>query len=100
MSEEKTAIGEIVDCDMESFTTEMKQYNRGTLISIKDTLSLCYKDLDMRVKIISSKKDISDDEKKTALEGLFAEMLKIEEKVVYLKKVIEDLKIVDFDTKS
>lgn len=99
-AEEKSSLGVIIDSSMEAFEEAMKIYNRGTLISIKDSLSLCYKDLDMRVKLISAKKELSEEEKKTALEGLFAEMFKIEEKVTYLTKTIEDLKIVDFDTKS
>lgn len=97
---EKSVIGTIVDCSMKDFEEEIKVLNRGTLISLKDSMSLLYKDLKMRVSLISSKEDISADEKKTALEGLFAEMLKIEEKVVFLTKRIEELKIQAFDSKS
>ena len=100
MNRENSPIGTLIDSSMEDFEEALKDYNRGTLISLKDSLSLLYKDLDMRVKIISSKKDISVDEKINVLKGLFSEMLKIEEKVLFLTKRIEDLKIKDFDRKN
>lgn len=98
--EEKSVLGSLIDSDMQTFEEEISKCNRGVLITMKDTLSLCYKDLEVRVKVISNNSEISEEEKIEVYKGIFAELAKIEEKVVFLSKKIEELKIEDFDKKN
>ena len=95
--EEKSMIGRIVDMPMEDFKSELvrQKVNVGTMNNLILNLEAIYFDLRHRKdSILSSifegrlEKD-ADTEK--AINGLYAEMTKLEQKITYLKAKVKEL---------
>lgn len=98
MKKSTSTIGVLIDCTMEEFEESVKEYNVGVLNSLILTLTGTYSELEGRKEAVMSSDTISLEDKEKAVKGLFSEMIKIEEKVTYLKKRVGDLKPKVFDT--
>ena len=102
MNEEKSMIGKIVDLSLEDFEKELKiqKVNIGTINNLILNLEGAYYELRVRKDkvmdlVLSRTKSKDDPEVKRVLDGLYAEMTKIEQKVVYLKQRSKELVNVD-----
>lgn len=98
----KSLIGRIIDMSLEDFEKELvrQKVNIGVMHNLELHLQGVYKDLVIRKESILKRCDegslnINDPEVDKALKGLYAEMLKIEDKVVFLKKKHKELIIID-----
>jgi hypothetical protein len=94
----QSMIGAIVDMPLKDFESELKKQkaNIGTINNLILYLEAIYADLRSRkdgVLNLVFKQNHSKEEPeiKKALKGLYAEMTKIEQKVVYLKQKRENL---------
>ena len=95
-------IGKIVDLSLEDFEKELKiqKVNIGTINNLILNLEGAYYELRVRKDkvmdlVLSHTKSKDDPEVKRVLDGLYAEMTKIEQKVVYLKQRSKELVNVD-----
>lgn len=102
MKEEKSMIGKIIDLSLEDFEEELKvqEVNIGTMNNLILNLEGIYYDLRMRKDsvlnlVFKGGKSKDDPEIKKALDGLYAEMTKIEQKITYLKQRVKELVNVD-----
>ena len=100
--QEQSMIGRIVDMSLEDFKKEVKRQriNVGTLNNLILNLEGAYYELRVRKEgvvnlVTEGKKKKEDPEIKKALQGLYAEMTKLEQKIVYLKDLVKDLMNVD-----
>lgn len=93
-----SSLGVLIDSPMEDFVKEVSDKNVGTLNNLILTLEGIYSELEARKEAVLNSDTIPFSEKGEATKGLFSEMLKIEEKVTYLKKRVKDLKPKVFDT--
>lgn len=93
-----SSLGVLIDSPMEDFVKEVSDKNVGTLNNLILTLEGTYSELEARKEAMLNSDTIPFSEKGEATKGLFSEMLKIEEKVTYLKKRVKDLKPKVFDT--
>lgn len=100
MNKEQSVLGTLIDSPLEDFKKEVSKLNVGVINNLTLLMESCYHDLNTRRELIMSSPSISLDDKATASQGIFCEMLKIEEKVSYLKKVSKDLIPEVFDTKK
>lgn len=96
--EPEVNIGEIIDMPLEDFKKELiaQHVNIGTINNLILWFESIYAELSGRRTAIIDlvRKGIrakDDEEVVKSLEGLYAEMLKIEQKVVYLKETKEKL---------
>ena len=99
---EKSMIGEIIDMPLEDFEDELvkQKVNVGTMNNLILNLESVYYELRMRkdgvIKLVTDGKKLKDDlEITSALNGLYAEMTKVEQKIVYLKERTKELMNVD-----
>ena len=102
IDQDKSMIGKIIDLPLEDFERELveQKVNIGTINNLILNLESIYfelrvrKDaiLDLVFKGIKSKED---PEVKKSLDGLYAEMIKVEQKITYLKQRSKDLINVD-----
>lgn len=90
---QKTMIGKIVDLSLEDFEKELveQKVNIGTMNNLILHLEGVYYELRMRKEgilqlIFKGGKSKDDPEIKKALDGLYAEMIKVEQKITYLKQ--------------
>ena len=94
----KSSLGVLIDSPMEDFIKEVSNKNVGVLNNLILTLTGTYEELEARHEAVLGSDTIPFDKKSEVVKGLFSEMLKIEEKVTYLKKRVGDLKPKVFDT--
>lgn len=94
----RSTVGLIIDMPLELFKEELvkQEVNVGTMRSLVIMLDTIYADLTVRkdsiLELVLKKQRSKDDpEIKSALEGIYAEMTKIEEKVTYLKERVNEL---------
>lgn len=95
---EKSELGVLIDCSIEDFEEAVSSYSVGVIKSLILTLNSVYQELSGRHEAVLASPTITLGDKETAVKGLFAEMLKIEEKVTYLEKRSKDLIPQVFDT--
>lgn len=100
MNESVSELGILIDSPLEEFKDGVSEYNVGTLNGLINTLTSVYTELEGRKEVVMSSGNIPLDQKEKAVKGLFAEMLKIEEKVTFLRKRVKDLMPKVFDTKK
>lgn len=84
------SLGAVIDLDQDKFEEEVKTRTLGEINNLILVLEHTYHDLCVRkdgvIDLVTTGKRKKDDpEVKTALEGLYAEMTKIELKVTHLK---------------
>ena len=101
--EEKSMIGKIVDLSLEDFEKELieQKVNIGTINNLILHLESIYFDFRTRKDAILKMKfeqKIEEAEAQNAINGLYAEMIKIEQKITYLKQRSKEL--VNVDTKT
>lgn len=99
---EETMLGAIIDLPYEEFKVKLEEQkvNIGIMNNIILSMESAYYELKLRkerilVLIFKGIRDREDPEVKKALEGLYAEMTKIELKVTYLKQRVGELLNVD-----
>lgn len=97
---EQSALGVLIDSSMEDFKKEADKMNVGTINGLVLLMSSAYSELNARREAIMASDTISLDDKTEAVKGLFCEMVKIEEKVTYLRNRAKDLLPQVFDTKK
>ena len=94
-----TAIGQIVDQPMEDFKKSLEEQhtNVGTMNNLIHYLNGAYADLRQRKDTIMKSLDSEDitpkdrKEIKKTVKGIYAELIKIEEKVVFLQDRVKEL---------
>lgn len=95
--EEKSMIGKIIDLPMEDFERELveQKVNIGTMNNLILNLEAIYFDLRHRKDVILSSifegRLEKDAETEKAINGLYAEMTKLEQKITYLKAKVKEL---------
>ena len=99
-------LGKIIDLSLEDFEKELiaQKINIGTMNNLILNLEGAYFELRTRKDavldlVFKGGRDKDDLEIKNALDGLYAEMVKVEQKIVYLKQRVEKLIDVDNNTK-
>lgn len=102
MSVEKTMLGKVIDMTLADFEKELieQQVNIGTINSMILLLESTYHELAGRKDAVinlmfKEGKSKKDPEFKKALDGLYAEMIKVEQKITYLKQRSKELINVD-----
>ena len=102
MNDEKSMIGKIIDLSLEDFEKELieQKVNIGTINNLILNLEGAYYELKMRKEgilnlVFKGIKTKDDPEIKKSLDGLYAEMIKVEQKITYLKQRSKDLVNVD-----
>ncbi len=95
---EATMIGKIIDLPLEDFKAELvrQRVNIGTMNNLILNLSGAYNELRMRKDgvldlVFKGGKSKDDPEIKKTLDGLYAEMTKVEQKITYLKERVKEL---------
>lgn len=94
--EQTSAIGDIIDMPIEDFKQSLidQQVNVGIMMNLTHLLSAVYVDLQARkdtfVNMVVNKQKTRE-EVQSPLDGIYAEMIKVEEKLVYLKERIHEL---------
>lgn len=94
----QTMMGKIIDSSLEDFEREIieQKVNIGTINNLILNLESVYFELKMRKEavldlVFKGGKSKDDVEIKKALDGLYAEMIKVEQKITYLKQRREKL---------
>ena len=102
MKEEKSMIGKIVDLPLKDFEKELieQKVNIGTINNLILNLEGVYYELRTRKDsvlnlVFKGGKSKDDPEIKKSLDGLYAEMIKVEQKITYLKQRSKELINVD-----
>lgn len=97
-SQEETMLGKIIDLPLEDFKAELvlQRVNIGTMNNLILNLEGAYNELRMRKDgvlnlIFTGAKSKEDPEVKKVLDGLYAEMTKVEQKITYLKERVKEL---------
>ena len=93
-------IGKIIDMSLRDFESELKRQkvNIGTMNNLILNLESAYFELKTRKDAVLTAKfngTIDSKESEKAMRGLYAEMIKIEQKVTYLKQRVKELVDVD-----
>ena len=97
---EQTMIGKIIDLPMEEFKEELvkQRVNIGTMKNLILNLESIYFELRNRKEAIIKaylENRLSSSEAEDAVNGIYAEMIKIEEKITFLKIKVTELVNVD-----
>ena len=97
---ELSMLGKIVDMSLEDFEKELKEQkvNIGTINNLILNLEGVYYELRTRKDAVLKMKfegAVDTDTTKSALNGLYAEMIKVEQKITYLKQRRKELIDVD-----
>ena len=97
---EKSMIGNIVDMSLEDFKEELvkQKVNVGTMNNLILNLEAVYHDMRTRKDIIiqsSFEGRIDKDTAQKSVNGLYAERIKVEQKITYLKQRSKELINVD-----
>ena len=103
-----TAIGQIVDQPMEDFKKSLEEQhtNVGTMNNLIHYLNGAYADLRQRKDTIMKSLDSEDithkdrKEIEKTVKGIYAELIKIEEKVVFLQDKVKELIDVEVEIDS
>lgn len=95
-------LGKIIDLSLEDFEKELKEQkvNIGTMNNLILNLESAYFELRVRKDavldlVFKGGKSKDDPEIKKSLDGLYAEMTKVEQKITYLKQRVKELINVD-----
>ena len=93
MEKEQSMIGNIIDLPLEDFEKELirQKVNIGTVNNLILNLEGAYFELRTRKEavldlVFKGGKSKDDPEIKKSLDGLYAEMIKVEQKITYLKQ--------------
>lgn len=96
--EYQSMMGQIIDLPLEEFKAELikQQVNVGTMNNLILNLEAIYFDLRQRKDavlnlVFKGLKTKEDSDVKKSLDGIYAEMTKIELKVTYLKETVQKL---------
>ena len=94
--EQTSAIGDIIDMPMEVFKQSLidQQVNVGIMMNLIHLLTAVFIDLKARKDTFVNRvvnKENTREEVSSPLDGLYAEMIKVEEKLVYLKERVKEL---------
>lgn len=85
------SLGAVIDSGMEDFQRECAFLSYGNMVSLRNVLELTYYDL------VSKREGVlmlpKNDDNQSLLLGIYAEMQKIEDKVVWLGEVLESRKL-------
>ena len=107
MEKEQSMIGNIIDLPLEDFEKELirQKVNIGTVNNLILNLEGAYFELRTRKEAIldlvfKGGKSKDDPEIKKSLDGLYAEMIKVEQKITYLKQRSKTLLELDVDKLS
>ena len=91
--EEISMIGKIIDLSLEDFERELKEQKvsigiiNNLILNLSSTYGMLRTSKEEILKsVFSGIRSKDDPEVKKALEGLYAEMIKIEQKITYLKQ--------------
>ena len=102
VEEPKSMLGKIIDLSLEDFEKELvnQKVNIGTMNNLILNLEGAYFELRTRKDavldiVFKGGKSKDDPEIKKALDGLYAEMTKTEQKITYLKQRVKELIDVD-----
>lgn len=103
-----TAIGQIIDQPMKDFKKSLEEQhtNVGTMNNLIHYLNGAYADLRQRKDTIIKSldnEDITNKDRKEIeknVKGIYAELIKIEEKVVYLQERVKELVVVEGEIDS
>lgn len=100
VKQEPTMIGKIVDLPLEDFEKELvrQRVNIGTINNLILNLEGVYYELRTRKDTIlkmTFEGSIEKDKAQDSLNGLYAEMIKVEQKITYLKQRSKELINVD-----
>ena len=94
--EEKSMIGRIVDMQMEDFKSELvrQKVNVGTMNNLILNLEAIYFDFRQRKDVLMQsvfEGRLTKEETDEPIKGIYAEMTKLEQKIVYLKDRVKEL---------
>ena len=94
--EEKSMIGRIVDMPMEDFKSELvrQKVNVGTMNNLILNLEAIYFDFRQRKDVLMEsvfEGRLTKEEIDEPIKGIYAEMTKLEQKIVYLKDRVKEL---------
>lgn len=97
---QQSMIGKIIDLSLEDFEKELKEQkvNIGTMNNLILNLEGAYNELRVRKDAIiraSLQGTIDRDTTNSSINGIYAEMIKIEQKITYLKQRVKELIDVD-----
>lgn len=94
-------VGRLVDMSLEDFEKELvrQKVNIGIINNLILTLEGVYFELRVRkdavLSLMFKEEGSQNPEVKKSLDGLYAEMIKVEQKIVYLKQRSKELAVVD-----
>ena len=94
--EEKSMIGKIIDLPMEDFERELveQKVNIGTMNNLILNLEAIYFDLRQRKDVLMQsvfEGRLTKEETDEPIKGIYAEMIKLEQKITYLKVKVKEL---------
>lgn len=96
----QTMLGKIIDMSMQEFEEELvrQKVNIGTMNNLILNLESAYNELRVRKDVLIDAKlrgTVEESKVQEAVNGIYAEMIKIEEKITFLKKRFKELVDVD-----
>ena len=97
---ERSELEKIIDSSIEDFSKAMKNQNIGTIKMLVSVLSNTYSQLVEMKNAIIKNDEIPLEKKRETIGGIYSELLKIEEKVIFLKSLEKTLQLSDFDSKK
>lgn len=94
--EEKSMIGKIIDLPMEDFECELvrQKVNVGTMNNLILNLEAIYFDFRQRKDVLMQsvfEGRLTKEETDEPIKGIYAEMIKLEQKITYLKAKVKEL---------
>lgn len=102
MQQEETMLGKIIDMSLADFEKELieQKVNIGTINNLILNLESVYYELSSRKEAVLNLvfkygRDKNDPEIKKSLDGLYAELIKVEQKITYLKQ--RSLELINVD---
>ena len=97
---ERSELEKIIDSSIEDFSKAMKNQNIGTIKMLVSVLSNTYSQMVEMKNAIIKNDEIPLEKKRETIGGIYSELLKIEEKVIFLKSLEKTLQLSDFDSKK
>lgn len=97
---QKSMLGKIIDLSMADFEKELveQKVNIGTMNNLILNLESAYNELRMRKDALIEaglRGSVEKSQVENTINGIYAEMIKIEEKITYLKNKVKELVDVD-----
>ena len=94
--EERSMIGKIIDLPMEDFERELvrQKVNVGTMNNLILNLEAIYFDFRQRKDVLMQsvfEGRLTKEETDEPIKGIYAEMIKLEQKITYLKAKVKEL---------